>query len=53
MSYDLYYISCLQGSVKLGEWKIEDIVWYLGYEPKRNPQMRYVLCFLRGCKSPK
>lgn len=30
----------LQGSVKLGEWKIEDIVWYIGHEPKRNPHTR-------------
>lgn len=26
-------------SVKFHEWKIEDIIWYLGHEPKRNPQM--------------
>ncbi|CAD1478039.1 unnamed protein product, partial [Heterotrigona itama] len=26
----------------LYEWKVEDIIWYLGHEPKRNPQT--------GCK---
>lgn len=29
-------------AVKLHEWKIEDMIWYLGHEPKRNPQMGYV-----------
>ena len=43
--YDLCHIWWLQCSVKIGEWKIEDIVWYLGYEPKRDPHMRYLLCF--------
>uniref|UniRef100_A0A1B6MF42 Arf-GAP with Rho-GAP domain, ANK repeat and PH domain-containing protein 2 n=1 Tax=Graphocephala atropunctata TaxID=36148 RepID=A0A1B6MF42_9HEMI len=34
------------GSVKLGEWKIEDIVWYIGHEPKRNPHTRWSLTFI-------
>ncbi|XP_070517337.1 uncharacterized protein Rhogap15b isoform X2 [Cardiocondyla obscurior] len=32
-------------SVKFHEWKIEDIIWYLGHEPKRNPQMGYIYIF--------
>lgn len=32
----------LQCSIKLNEWPIEDIIWYTGHEPKRNPQTRLV-----------
>uniref|UniRef100_A0A0C9REQ4 Arap2_0 protein n=1 Tax=Fopius arisanus TaxID=64838 RepID=A0A0C9REQ4_9HYME len=32
-------------AVKLHEWKIEDIIWYLGHEPKRNPQMGWSITF--------
>ncbi|XP_014480433.1 PREDICTED: arf-GAP with Rho-GAP domain, ANK repeat and PH domain-containing protein 1 isoform X2 [Dinoponera quadriceps] len=39
-------------SVKLHEWKIEDIVWYLGHEPKRNPQMGWSITFIMKNKKP-
>ncbi|XP_072749175.1 uncharacterized protein Rhogap15b [Anoplolepis gracilipes] len=39
-------------SVKLHEWKIEDIVWYLGHEPKRNPQMGWSVTFIAKNKKP-
>ncbi|XP_043287123.1 uncharacterized protein RhoGAP15B [Venturia canescens] len=39
-------------SVKLHEWKIEDIVWYLGHEPKRNPQMGWAITFIDKNKKP-
>jgi len=39
-------------SLKIGEWKIEDIIWYLGYEPKRNPQMRWAITFIDKNEKP-
>ncbi|XP_032673778.1 arf-GAP with Rho-GAP domain, ANK repeat and PH domain-containing protein 1 [Odontomachus brunneus] len=39
-------------SVKLHEWKIEDIIWYLGHEPKRNPQMGWSITFIMKNKKP-
>uniref|UniRef100_A0A1B6IHX6 Arf-GAP with Rho-GAP domain, ANK repeat and PH domain-containing protein 2 n=1 Tax=Homalodisca liturata TaxID=320908 RepID=A0A1B6IHX6_9HEMI len=42
----LCYYKDKLGSVKLGEWKIEDIVWYIGHEPKRNPHTRWSLTFI-------
>ncbi|XP_050460314.1 uncharacterized protein LOC126856126 [Cataglyphis hispanica] len=39
-------------SVKLHEWKIEDIIWYLGHEPKRNPQMGWSITFIVKNKNP-
>ncbi|RLU19239.1 hypothetical protein DMN91_007796 [Ooceraea biroi] len=39
-------------SVKFHEWKIEDIVWYLGHEPKRNPQMGWSITFIMKNKKP-
>lgn len=42
----LCYYKDKKGSVKMHEWKIEDIVWYLGYETKRNPQTRWAITFI-------
>nr|XP_018909007.1 PREDICTED: arf-GAP with Rho-GAP domain, ANK repeat and PH domain-containing protein 1 [Bemisia tabaci] len=42
----LCYYKDKRGSVKLNEWRIEDIVWYIGYEPKRNPHTRWALTFI-------
>ncbi|KAK0177358.1 hypothetical protein PV328_001420 [Microctonus aethiopoides] len=39
-------------AVKLNEWKIEDIIWYLGHEPKRNPQMGWSITFILKNKKP-
>nr|CAD7256464.1 unnamed protein product [Timema shepardi] len=49
----LSYYKDKSGSNKLNEWKIEDIVWYFGHEPKRNPHMRsrdapYFGCTIAG-----
>ncbi|XP_076385474.1 rhoGAP_ARAP and RA_ARAPs domain-containing protein RhoGAP15B isoform X2 [Megachile rotundata] len=39
-------------SNKLCEWKIEDIIWYLGHEPKRNPQTGWSITFIAKNKKP-
>ncbi|KZC12099.1 PREDICTED: uncharacterized protein LOC107190227 [Dufourea novaeangliae] len=39
-------------STKLYEWKIEDIIWYLGHEPKRNPQTGWSITFISKNKKP-
>ncbi|KAL2734532.1 hypothetical protein V1477_013709 [Vespula maculifrons] len=39
-------------STKLHEWKIEDIIWYLGHETKRNPQMGWTITFILRNKKP-
>ncbi|XP_076171289.1 rhoGAP_ARAP and RA_ARAPs domain-containing protein RhoGAP15B isoform X2 [Ptiloglossa arizonensis] len=39
-------------STKLYEWKIEDIVWYMGHEPKRNPQTGWSITFIPRNKKP-
>lgn len=49
----LSYYKDKLGSVKLGEWKIEDIVWYIGYEPKRNPQTRWAITYINKNNKPK
>lgn len=41
-------------SVKIGEWKIEDIIWYIGHEPKRNPHTGWSITFLeKDYKGPR
>lgn len=42
----LCYYKDKRGAVKLAEWPVEDIVWYEGYEPKRNPTSRWALTFI-------
>ncbi|XP_053994810.1 uncharacterized protein LOC128885075 isoform X2 [Hylaeus volcanicus] len=39
-------------SNKLYEWKVEDIIWYLGHEPKRNPQTGWSITFIPRNKKP-
>lgn len=34
-------------SIKVNEWPIEDIIWYTGHEPKRNPQTRWAITFIQ------
>ncbi|KOC67459.1 Arf-GAP with Rho-GAP domain, ANK repeat and PH domain-containing protein 2 [Habropoda laboriosa] len=36
----------------LYEWKVEDIIWYLGHEPKRNPQTGWSITFIAKNKKP-
>ncbi|XP_047040592.1 arf-GAP with Rho-GAP domain, ANK repeat and PH domain-containing protein 2 [Helicoverpa zea] len=42
----LCYFKDKQGSHKIEEWKIKDILWYIGHEPKRNPQSRWAITFI-------
>ncbi|XP_063245220.1 uncharacterized protein LOC134546360 [Bacillus rossius redtenbacheri] len=49
----LCYYKDKRGSIKLNEWKIEDIVWYLGHEPKRDPQVRWSVTFIPKTGKPK
>ncbi|KAF5280530.1 hypothetical protein FQR65_LT00281 [Abscondita terminalis] len=39
--------------VKLGSWNIEDILWYIGHEPKRNPQSNWTITFMSKSQPPK
>ncbi|XP_075229129.1 rhoGAP_ARAP and RA_ARAPs domain-containing protein RhoGAP15B [Lycorma delicatula] len=43
---NLSYYKDKAGAQKLGEWRIEDIIWYFGYESKRNPHMRWAITFI-------
>lgn len=40
-------------SCKLGSWNIEDMLWYLGHEPKRNPQSNWTITFITKTQSLK
>ncbi|XP_038216426.1 arf-GAP with Rho-GAP domain, ANK repeat and PH domain-containing protein 2 [Zerene cesonia] len=42
----LCYFKDKQGSHKLEEWNVKDILWYNGHEPKRNPQSRWAITFI-------
>ncbi|XP_050683153.1 arf-GAP with Rho-GAP domain, ANK repeat and PH domain-containing protein 2 [Leptidea sinapis] len=45
-NYKLCYFKDKQGSRKIEEWNIKDILWYVGHEPKRNPQSRWAITFI-------
>ncbi|CAH2103627.1 unnamed protein product [Euphydryas editha] len=49
----LCYFKDKQGSQKIEEWHIKDILWYIGYEPKRNPQSRWAITFIPRNNKPK
>ncbi|KAL0902177.1 hypothetical protein ABMA27_000113 [Loxostege sticticalis] len=42
----LCYFKDKQGSHKIEEWDVKDILWYTGHEPKRNPQSRWAITFI-------
>ncbi|XP_026747515.1 arf-GAP with Rho-GAP domain, ANK repeat and PH domain-containing protein 2 [Trichoplusia ni] len=42
----LCYFKDKQGSHKIEEWKVKDVLWYVGHEPKRNPQSRWAITFI-------
>ncbi|XP_004932886.2 arf-GAP with Rho-GAP domain, ANK repeat and PH domain-containing protein 2 [Bombyx mandarina] len=42
----LCYFKDKQGSQKIEEWNVKDILWYIGHEPKRNPQTRWAITFI-------
>ncbi|XP_049885217.1 arf-GAP with Rho-GAP domain, ANK repeat and PH domain-containing protein 2 isoform X2 [Pectinophora gossypiella] len=49
-------LSCFkdkQGSQKIEEWHIKDILWYVGHEPRRNPQSRWAITFIPRNNKPK
>ncbi|XP_044763412.1 arf-GAP with Rho-GAP domain, ANK repeat and PH domain-containing protein 1 [Coccinella septempunctata] len=39
--------------IKLSSWNIEDICWYWGHEPKRNPQSKWTITFFPKTEVPK
>ncbi|KAI5701624.1 hypothetical protein M8J75_011445 [Diaphorina citri] len=42
----LCYYKDKKGSIQLDEWRIEDIIWYQGFEKKRDPRTRWALTFI-------
>ncbi|CAH1105349.1 unnamed protein product [Psylliodes chrysocephalus] len=40
------------GEIILHSWNIEDIIWYLGHESKRNPQSRWSITFINANSHP-
>ncbi|KAJ8957081.1 hypothetical protein NQ318_007294 [Aromia moschata] len=40
------------GETVLHSWNIEDIIWYLGHESKRNPPSRWTITFIEVSKQP-
>lgn len=44
------YFQC---STKLGSWNVEDIIWYLGNESKRNPTFKWTVTFIETKEHPK
>ncbi|XP_050440642.1 arf-GAP with Rho-GAP domain, ANK repeat and PH domain-containing protein 2 [Adelges cooleyi] len=41
------------GSVVLHEWSVKDLIWYIGFEPKRNPHSRWCITFILKDDPPK
>ncbi|XP_059055314.1 arf-GAP with Rho-GAP domain, ANK repeat and PH domain-containing protein 2 [Achroia grisella] len=50
---NLCYFKDKQGIMKAEEWKIKDHLWYLGHEPKRNPQGLWAITFIPKNNKPK
>lgn len=42
----LCYFKDKQGSHKIEEWDVKNILWYIGHEPKRHPQARWAITFI-------
>ncbi|KAJ2954191.1 hypothetical protein O0L34_g2427 [Tuta absoluta] len=49
----LCYFKDKQGSQKIEEWALKDILWYVGHEPRRNPQSRWAITFIPRNNKPK
>ncbi|CAK1588482.1 unnamed protein product [Parnassius mnemosyne] len=49
----LCYFKDKQGSHKIEEWDVKDILWYIGHEPKRIPQSRWSITFIPRNNKPK
>lgn len=47
---NLCYFKDKQGSHKIEEWNVKNILWYIGHEPKRNPQSRWAITFIPRSK---
>ncbi|CAL8078882.1 unnamed protein product [Orchesella dallaii] len=43
----LKYYKDAKSTTELGSWKIEDIVWYMGCEPKRNAPTRWTFTIVK------
>ncbi|XP_015364113.1 PREDICTED: arf-GAP with Rho-GAP domain, ANK repeat and PH domain-containing protein 2 [Diuraphis noxia] len=41
------------GSTSLYEWFVKDLIWYIGFEPKRNPHTRWCITFILKNDLPK
>ncbi|XP_026760493.2 arf-GAP with Rho-GAP domain, ANK repeat and PH domain-containing protein 2 isoform X1 [Galleria mellonella] len=52
-SGSLVYFKDKQGAIKAEEWKIQDHLWYLGHEVKRNPQGLWAITFIPKNNKPK
>lgn len=48
----LKYFKDRYSLTELSAWNIEDIVWYLGHEPKRNPPSKYTVTFITKNGNP-
>lgn len=49
----LAYFKDKTGEILLHSWNVEDIIWYLGHESKRNPQSRWTITFIELNTHPK
>ncbi|XP_018563544.1 arf-GAP with Rho-GAP domain, ANK repeat and PH domain-containing protein 1 [Anoplophora glabripennis] len=49
----LAYFKDKTGEILLHSWNVEDIIWYLGHESKRNPQSRWTITFIELKTHPK
>lgn len=49
----LCYYKDKRGANKLAEWPVEEIVWYEGFESKRNPNSRWAITFISKSDKPK
>ncbi|XP_076272951.1 rhoGAP_ARAP and RA_ARAPs domain-containing protein RhoGAP15B isoform X2 [Rhynchophorus ferrugineus] len=49
-------LSCFKdksNDASMFSWRIEDLIWYFGHEPKRNPQSKWTLTFFEVDSKPK
>lgn len=49
----LSYYKDKSANIKIQEWNIEDILWYFGFEPRRDPQTKWHLTFILRTQPPK
>lgn len=49
---NLKYYKDRYSTTEISSWNIEDIVWYLGHDPKRNPTSKYTVTYITKNGSP-